>query len=491
MIQDLLIHFVFWVVGIVSGYFSLRMIAMFLIRSFEKRRERKNSTFLPILRQDIFFSILIPARNEASVIKNTLTKMCKIQFPLNQFEIFVITDGKEKSDGEELTTFEKTAQFIEQHKLEKLPTIHLLSVPEGFDGKVNGVTHNYSVNSTKGRALNYCMSQIKSKGPFHMLSFFDAESHPDPSILSKLSIQLSLEETPSVYQGPLFQVRNFWKISLFTKVVSLTQAFSHEYSLPMILKWIPFLGGTNMHIPLSMMMEVKGFSNTTITEDLELGVRLNLHKNVKPKFIDVPSSEQTPATIKGYFYQRSRWGGGNVETLNQIYLMILDVKDRKWKTNLELSSKDYGWKAKLKTLFIKLCLYGPGEWITYFSVGLIIVTSYLGFLWKSLHIFANLFSFSYHFFPYILILGIRILVTLPMLISGCFIILLYFKYGSFIEEAWSPFHLLQLIFVFCFAVVILPFIGWMYAFPFVYACFSHWLGFTQKVWVKTERSIEA
>jgi cellulose synthase/poly-beta-1,6-N-acetylglucosamine synthase-like glycosyltransferase len=476
-IQIYLVRFVFFVVGTVSGYFSLRMIVMFIYRTFEKKLEHKKSLLPPVYRSDLFFSILIPARNEASVIQKTLSKMCEIKFPFQQFEIYVITDGKEKSNLENTTTFEKANQFIRDHSGENIPKIHVVDVPEGFDGKMYGEIHPYPINSTKGRALNYCMSQIESRGEFHILSFFDAESHPDPSILVKLAIQLSQEETPSVYQGPLFQVRNFWKISLFTKVVSLTQAFSHEYSLPMILKWIPFLGGTNMHIPFNMMIDVGGFSNTTITEDLELGVRLSLLKNVKPKFIDVPSSEQTPPTIKGYFYQRSRWGGGNVETLNQIYTMIQDAKEQTW-------------RAKLEKLFVKLCLYGPGEWITYFSVGLIIVLTYLNLLWRSLHMFANFFYWSIHFYQIIFVSGVRILITLPMLISGAFILLLYFKYGYFIQDAWKPVHLIQLIVVYLFSVIVLPFIGWMYAYPFVYACFCYWLGFSQKTWIKTERTVE-
>jgi cellulose synthase/poly-beta-1,6-N-acetylglucosamine synthase-like glycosyltransferase len=478
MFHFYLVRFVYWVIGIVSGYFSLRMVTMFIYRTFEKKRENKNSHSMNQFPDHLFYSILIPARNESAVIQKTLEKMCEIRFPHQYFDIYVITDAKEKLSENLTTTYEKVRQFIKEHALDSIPSIHLLEVPLGYDGKLFGTDHPYAITSTKGRALNYCISQIKSQGKFHILSFFDAESHPDPSILQKLSEKYCTEENPSVYQGPLFQVRNFWKISLFTKIVSLTQAFSHEYSLPMILKWIPFLGGTNMHIPLSMMVSIGGFSNTTITEDLELGVRLSLIKNVKPKFIDVPSSEQTPVSIKGYFYQRSRWGGGNVETLNQIYHMIQEAKDR-------------SFKAKLEKMFIKLCLYGPGEWMCYFFVGLIIVISYLGFLWKSLHIFANFFSFSYHFFPYIFISGVRVLITIPMLISGGFVLLLYFKYYPFIRDAWKPDHIFQLLIVYTFAVIVLPFIGWMYAFPFVYACFGNWLGFTQRVWVKTERSIES
>ena len=108
-----------------------------------------------------------------------------------------------------------------------------------------------------------------------------------------------------------------------------------------------------MHVSLDLMKEVNGFSNTTITEDLELGVRLGLLKNSKPKFIDIPSSEQTPCSIKDYFYQRSRWGGGNVDTLEQIHKMIQTAQDKTWRSKLEI-------------LFLKLSFYGPGEWILYF-----------------------------------------------------------------------------------------------------------------------------
>lgn len=475
--QDILIRIVFCIVGLISGFFSLRMIVMFLFRTIEKKSEKKRINQPLPYRPDIFFSILIPARNEANVIYKTLEHMCRICFPRSQFELWVITDEKEKSENGEPTTNDTVIEFLKKHSGSQYPKIHLLDVPEGFDGKMNGCIHPFPVRSTKGRALNYCLSNIKSKGKYHICSFFDAESHPDPSIFIELANQLSLEEKPSVYQGPLYQVRNFWKISLFTKIVALTQAFSHEYSLPMILKWIPFLGGTNMHVPFDLMKEVKGFSNTTITEDLELGVRLGLLKNSKLKFIDVPSSEQTPGSIKGYFYQRSRWGGGNVDTLEQIHKMILTAQEKTWRSKLEI-------------LFLKLSFYGPGEWILYFSVGLIFFFTYLNLFWNSIIKFLNFFYYSYHFYTYILISGLKIFITIPMLLSGLFILLLYFKYSAYIQDAWKPKHLLQLLVIYLYAITILPFIAWLYAYPFIYACFSHWFGFSQKDWIKTIRTTE-
>jgi len=475
--QDIMIRIVFGVVGLISGFFSLRMIVMFVFRTFEKRIESKKILQPLPYRPDIFFSILIPARNESAVIQKTLEHMCLIRFPRSQFDIIVITDAKEKSSNLEPSTKDMVIQFLSKLSKSKSPKITLLDVPEGFDGKMNGCVHPFPVRSTKGRALNYCLSRIHSKGKYHICSFFDAESHPDPSILLELASRISTEETPSVYQGPLFQVRNFWKISLFTKIVALTQAFSHEYSLPMILKWIPFLGGTNMHVSLDLMKEVNGFSNTTITEDLELGVRLGLLKNSKPKFIDIPSSEQTPCSIKDYFYQRSRWGGGNVDTLEQIHKMIQTAQDKTWRSKLEI-------------LFLKLSFYGPGEWILYFSVGLIFFFTYLNLVLYSLAKFLNFFYYSYHFYYYILISGLKIFITLPMVLSGLFILLLYFKYSSYIQDAWKPRHLLQLPLIFLFVITVVPFVAWLYAYPFIYACFSHWLGFSQRDWIKTVRTTE-
>lgn len=477
MIEQLIFKIVFWIIGAFSGFFSIRMLFMILYRLIEKRVEKKKLTLEIPIRPDLFFSILVPARNESTVIQQTLLHLSKIQFPPSQFEIYIITDAKEESCHPSPTTFETAIQYVKKHSNTSLPLIHVISVPEGFDGKLNGVIHPFPIPSTKGRALNYCITQLKNRGDFHILSFFDAESHPDLTILQKLANRYFYEEKPSVYQGPLYQVRNFWKISFFSKIVSLTQAFSHEYSLPMILKWIPFLGGTNMHIPYRLMLLLNGFSSTTLTEDLELGVRIYLYHSILPKYIDVPSSEQTPATIKGYFYQRYRWGEGNVKTLNQIYQMILNAKEK-------------NWKSKAEKLFIKLCLYGPGEWIAYFSLGLVVVFSYLGILWHSLVIFSNFFTFSIHFYLYIFFSGIRNLITSPMLISGLFIIILYVRYSFFITDAWSRDKWLKLLLVYLFGVFLLPYLAWMFAYPFVYAFMMHWFGFSRNVWNKTERTAE-
>src|SRR5690606_4277719 len=115
------------------------------------------------------------------------------------------------------------------------------------------------------------------------------------------------------WQGPVFQVRNYYQLRPINKVIALFQALSHEWYLPILMRDLPFLGGTNLHMGKNLLLKVGGYDPQALSEDLELGVRTYLESGEWPEYLPMVSTEQTPATYKAYFRQRLRWGSGHLQ----------------------------------------------------------------------------------------------------------------------------------------------------------------------------------
>ena len=469
-------------IGFFSAVFTLRLLTMFVIRCIEKSINRKKQNKIDLAYVDEstlpFFSILIPARNESDVIEKTLLSISQLIYPKNKYEIVVIFDEKEKYECE-TTTKNKVLSFIRKNINNKeIPDILCMEVPINYDGNLDGSRLNSVVPSTKGRALNYALSHIKQKNKYHICSFFDAESHPEKNMLLKVGLKYIQYGENSVIQGPLFQVRNFWNISYFSKIISLNQAFAHEYSLPVILKFIPFLGGTNMHIPLKVMKSVSGFSSSNVTEDLDLAVRIQLKEKIRPKFIDSSSSEQTPPSFLGYFRQRQRWASGGCQVIENLHQKSKNEHDKE-----EIKRINY--------LKYKLFLYSPVEWILYFSVSFYVFITYLGKLSLAVNTFMKIFTFPPIYIWDILLTTGHNLVHGSAILCGVFVISLYLKYSPHIENAWNYKNLFRLSLLFLYVVFIAPYLIWLYTLPFIVSFFLFTFGVKERNWVRTERTVES
>jgi cellulose synthase/poly-beta-1,6-N-acetylglucosamine synthase-like glycosyltransferase len=454
---------------------TIRFFLFFLVGCKEKWTSRQIAIHLS--HGFLYFSIFIPAKEESQVITKTLQKVLQIQYPKEKQEILVITDQKETLQIGAASTRRVLEKWIqENHALTKyssdknqsyfegdsIPPIWIFDVPSTYNGKVPGSTANYVVPSSKGRALNYALSIHSFTKPYHYCTFFDAETHPDKSIFSTLNAMTSKTDQLPVWQGPALQVRNFKQLSLFCKIAALTQAFSHDYTLPTLLRWIPFLGGTNMHIPYSTLANIHGFRSDCATEDIDAGIRIWDQCNQIPQFLPVVCTEQTPASIKGYFYQRLRWGKGIIDVvLNSDYTSVHSKRKRLW-------------------MLWKVFFFGPFEWYLYGILSLF----YLYHTAQRLF-----FSFSFEIMGYFLFLGVSVLFMLSLYVY-------YRRYMSY--KALTGKEILQSTWLVLYILIILPWISFLYGLPFIWGSI---ISIAQKImqnpvssrkefWMKTPRTIE-
>jgi len=181
------------------------------------------------------FSIIVPARNEADVVQKTLNKLIQLNYPKNRFEIVVITDEKEtlQNINKEITTQEVVQKTVENLKNQEVVIYHL-DVPNNFDGMLHGKMLDREVKSTKGRALNYAFTHMFEhfNTETDFFAFFDTDDHPDKNCLIEIAKENILFPNKKVFQMPIYQCRNFWQISTFSKIIAVGQSFTHEIFLP-------------------------------------------------------------------------------------------------------------------------------------------------------------------------------------------------------------------------------------------------------------------
>jgi len=479
-----------YIIAVILGLFFLRLFFYFLwalkkwkhiekisFNDLEKIRLATNQK-LP------FFTIFIPALDESEVIANTILKMASIDYPLNLYQIQVIVDEKEKlrAKSDQITTRNVVEQMIHKFK-NQLPELKLsfIEVPYDFDGKIGGKCINQEVPSTKGRGLNYALSNIPPETDFCV--FFDAEAVPNSDSFLAVAKHYLLDNKKLIFQLPVYQIRNFWSLSAFCKIAALGQCFSHQYVLPFIFLFMPFLGGTNMFIHRSLIEDSEGFDNSILTEDTEFGVRLYTNFNQGAVFLPYPSTEQTPATIKSYYRQRYRWGYGLMQTLKKLFL---ELKDK----NLD---KEKRWR--IKKIIASLAIHGPVDWAIYYPLILAATSLFI------LRIFKIIFSsFVLYRFSSMVVIPwnplndllsfVVVLIPIPSFILLSLLLRHYWKDINFTgHNKKEIYH--QLIALGLFMFFIAPIIASFYVFPFVHACFNYLKNPNRRaIWVKTKRTRE-
>lgn len=259
-----------------------------------------------------------------------------------------------------------TQEVVERKREEmaahpRLPRIKHVSVPWDFDGRLEGVCVGREVPSTKGRALNFGVSHADPRAD--VFGFYDAEARPDRQVLLHVAIRwLTRSGRPLLLQGPVFQVRNFHRLGPINKIVALYQSVAHNWYLPVLMRSLPFVGGTNFFVERSLFFRAAGFDPTCLSEDLDIGVRLLLETGVWPDYLPVAASEQTPPTLLSYFRQRLRWGYG-----------WLQVFSRLVRTRLSDPEREAIRRRLLRELFVK----GHLHWTFYQLATILVPVSWL------------------------------------------------------------------------------------------------------------------
>jgi biofilm PGA synthesis N-glycosyltransferase PgaC len=289
------------------GYFvflyPLYMSVVWMIGglTFFLRRERYVE---PDLEFYPFFSIVVPAHNEESVIEQTVRGLDKLDYP--SYEVIVVNDGS--SDG----TAAILDQLVAQNPA-KLKVIHL------------------APNSGKAQALNTGI--IFSKGAFVLT--IDADCILDSKALHWMAWHLlNYPRVGAVTGNP----RVWNRTSLLGKI----QVGEYSSIIGMIKRTQRILGkvltvsGVIAAYRKSALLDCGMFDADTVTEDIDITWKL------QKKFWDIRYEPRAicwvlvPETLRGLWRQRVRWSQGGVEVLKKHLNLFSDWRWRRlWPVYLE------------------------------------------------------------------------------------------------------------------------------------------------------------
>lgn len=251
----------------------------YLIHITPKDLAAMNEHDLPI------YTILVPLFREAAVIPYLVQGIESIDYPKTKLDVKLL---------------------CEEDDDETIDAVRAMSLPPHFDT----VIVPPSQPQTKPKACNFGL--LGARGEFVVI--YDAEDRPDPMQLKKAVMMFrNSHDSIACIQS---------KLNFFNQETNwLTRWFSIEYSLLFDLLLpgldarkdpIP-LGGTSNHIKLSVLDEIGAWDPYNVTEDADLGIRLQA-AGYRTTMMDSTTYEEANTEVGSWVRQRSRWIKGYLQT---------------------------------------------------------------------------------------------------------------------------------------------------------------------------------
>ncbi len=249
--------------------------------------------------KDHVFTVMIPCRNEESVIERTVNSLMKIDYPKDKFEVLVINDGS--SDGTGVVAHKLRSQYSNLKVLD-------------IDKEESGQGKSAALN----RGFDYLTetSQFREE-PNWIIGVLDSDGLADEKILSKTSFRFNDSKVGAVQV--LVRISNS-KTSVLTMLqdIEFVTFAKITQSSRAIFNGAVALGGNGQFIRAQALKEVpisKGqyWRNGALTEDLDLGTRVLL-AGWQNSFLSSTAVYQQGVTSLGSLYkQRTRWSWGALQ----------------------------------------------------------------------------------------------------------------------------------------------------------------------------------
>lgn len=257
-----------------------------------------------------FFSLLIPAHNEESVLGETLETVLNLDYPSELFEVVVINDGSADQTERVARRFQK-----------KYSNLKVLTIPKNNGGRGKSTALNIGFADF---LLTWRGIEIKPRHRW-IIGVFDSDAVPKSNILKKVSFQFNDLNVGGVQT--LVRIKNA-KTSFLAKLQDMEfLAFARVIQFARTsYSGAVALGGNGQFVRASALDAValkqqeEYWNQDSLTEDLDLGVRL-LIKKWKNVYIDTTSvSQEGTETLSTMFRQRERWAWGTLQTLKWFVL---------------------------------------------------------------------------------------------------------------------------------------------------------------------------
>jgi len=327
-IQQLVLTLATVVTGLVAIYAcNVWVLSLLSIRGGKKLADPPAVSSWPRV------SVHLPFYNEETVAGRLLDACVKLDYPREKFEIIVVDDSTDSTT--------KVAREYESKYPDLVKVIHR-NDRSGF----------------KGGALQVAMQESSGE----LICLFDADYVPPHNFLKETIPYLYLDEKAAFVQARWTYLDG--QFSWFAKAISLAidiYAFVDQKARS-VGNLLAHFSGTCGVFRRQAIEDVGGWSSETITEDLDLSVRLHLKGW---RYIYVPTIAcpgEIPKSLDGLRHQQFRWARGFSECLRRYGFAIL-------------RSRKLGFFQKLEAIM---------HLVTYFMSPLVIIGIVVGLLYYSI-----------------------------------------------------------------------------------------------------------
>lgn len=222
-------------------------------------------------------SFIVPAYNEESSIAQTIEAILALDWPAKPFDIIVVNDGSKD------TTADRVKPFLKKG-------VRLLN--QKNQGKATALNNGIKMAKYDFIATVDADSFAEKDALYHLMGYFDDE---------KVSC-VTCSVVPNHPTNFLERVQNFeYLLSNYArKIHSILDAL---YLAP----------GPLTIFRARVLRNIKGFDPTTITEDMDIAVRLLSKHHKIANSMNAIARTNLPKTIRSFLIQRLRWARGGIE----------------------------------------------------------------------------------------------------------------------------------------------------------------------------------
>ena len=234
------------------------------------------------------FTIMLPARHEEQVFRETIQKVYDLNYPKELMQIMAVCRVDDPGTIAEA-----------QAKIDELgdPNVQLVIFNDTPINKPHGL--NLALQVSRG----------------DVVTIFDAEDEPHPDILNIINTTMLDEDVDAIQSGVQLMNHNT-KWFCFLNVLEYFFWFKSSLHFFARIGMTP-LGGNTVFVRRELMEQLGGWDETCLTEDADLGIRLSLsHARLRILYDDeFVTREETPHTIEQFIKQRTRWNQGFIQIL--------------------------------------------------------------------------------------------------------------------------------------------------------------------------------
>ncbi len=239
-----------------------------------------------------FISLAIAAKNEAAVVADLVHSLCNLDYPIDRYEVWAIDDN----------STDRTPEILDRLALQypQLQVLHRTGITTGG----------------KSGALNQVLTLMQGD----IIGVFDADAQVTPNVLERVLAYFQTETVGAI------QLR---KAIANSNTNFLTRGQQAEMALDAYLQQqrtalggIGELRGNGQFVRRTALASCTGWNEETITDDLDLTIRLHLTGWQIELMTDPPVQEEGVTTVTALWNQRNRWAEGGFQRYLDYWSLI-------------------------------------------------------------------------------------------------------------------------------------------------------------------------